>query len=151
MSGKTIFDGNSPKTQSIESVKSLLNWRSRGSDPMPSFIELAGSVRLTKSSKGDAYYTTTPTNCSCPGRTYNPGQQCKHMKALLAGDSVGASRAQAKAYQARQREMRVKAKACTTPEEHQEPAKRLARPPEDSIRPEGKWAGGHNGPVLEVA
>ncbi len=146
MSEKTIYDGG-VKTQSVDSVKSLLNWRGRGCDPLPEFVELAGGVRLTKSSKGDAYYTTTPTACSCPARTFHPGQECKHMKALLAGNSVEASRAQARAYQARQRELRERAKASSPPEPT-EPAKRLARPPEDSsIRPEGKWPGGMNGPV----
>jgi len=45
-----------------------------------------------------------------------------------------------------------KAKASSLPEPTESSLK-LARPPEDSIRP-GKdegWAGGHNGPVLEVA
>jgi hypothetical protein len=148
MAGKVIFDGG-VKTQSIEAVKSLLNWHGRGSDPMPSFIELAGGVRLTKSSKGDAYYTTTPTNCSCPGRTYNPGHQCKHMKALLAGNSVEVSRAQARAYQARQRELIAKAKAGSL-SDPSEPAKRLSKSPEDSIQPEGKWPGGFNGPITPL-
>jgi len=84
MAARILFDGASPKTQSVEAVKSLLSWRGRGSDPLPEFVELAGSVRLTLSSKGDCYYTTTPTDCSCKARTFNPAAQCKHMKALLA-------------------------------------------------------------------
>ncbi|MHB8119806.1 MAG: hypothetical protein ACYDHX_13955 [Methanothrix sp.] len=35
-------------------------------------------------------------------------------------------------------------------EEPTEGARRLAQPPEDSIRPEGKWPGGFNGPVDEI-
>jgi hypothetical protein len=54
------------------------------------------------------------------------------MKALQAGNSVDASRAQARAYQARQMELR---------------AKRGSLQPVESIRPEGKWPGGRNGPV----
>ena len=134
MAGNTLIQVESPKTQSIDGVKSLLAYVGRSSDPMPIFVELKGGVRLTKSSKGDCYYCTTPTDCSCKARTFNPGTPCKHMKALQAGNSVEASRAQATAYQARQRAARLK------PTE-----------PVDSIRPAGKWASGHNGPVLEVA
>lgn len=132
MAGKLVYDGANPKTQSIDAVKSLLAFVGRASDPMPIFVELKGGVRLTKSSKGDCYYTTTPTGCSCKARTYNPGTPCKHMKTLQAGNSVEASRAQAKAYQARQRELR---------------AQRTSAQPGESIRPEGKWPGGRNGPV----
>lgn len=131
----------SPKTQSIDAVKSLLAFVGRASDTMPVYVELTGGVRLTKSSKGDAYYTTTPTDCSCKARTYNPGTPCKHMRALLAGNAVESSRAQAKAYQARQRELRAKRGVST--EEPTEGARRLARPT-------GKWAGGHNGPVEDA-
>lgn len=119
-------------TQSTEAVKALLAFVGRASDPLPTFVELDGGVRLTRSKKGDAYYTTTPTDCSCKARTYNPGTPCEHMKALQAGNGVDASRAQARAYQARQRELR---------------ANRSSLRPVESIRPEGKWPGGRNGPV----
>jgi hypothetical protein len=134
MAGKILTQIESPKTQSVDAVRLLLAYVGRASDPMPVYVELKGGVRLTKSSKGDAYYTTTPTDCSCKSRTYNPGTPCKHMKALQAGNAVDASRTQARAYQARQRELRAQAKG------------RFSRP-EDSIRPEGKWSGGHNGPI----
>jgi hypothetical protein len=147
---KTIYDG-SVKTQSIDSVKSLLAYVGRASDPMPIFVELKGGVRLTRSKNGDCYYTTTPTECSCKARTFNPNTPCKHMKALQAGNSVEASRAQARAYQARQRELREQAKASSSPAEDAQPARRLARPPEDSILPTGGWIGPDgqraNGPV----
>jgi len=84
MSGKTILNVESPKTQSIDAVKSLLAFVGRASDPMPVFVELARGVRLTKSKKGDCYYTTTSRDCSCPARAYNPGAACKHMKQLQA-------------------------------------------------------------------
>jgi hypothetical protein len=136
MLNKTVFNpvtqSTAVVTQSTEAVKALLAFVGRASDPLPVFVELDGGVRLTKSKKGDAYYTTTPTDCSCKARTYNPGAPCKHMKALQAGNSVEASRAQARAYQARQRELR---------------AKRGSLQPVGCIRPEGKWPGGRNGPV----
>lgn len=73
-----------PTTQGVDSVKSLLTYLGRPSDPMPIFVELKGNVRLTKSKKGDCYYTTTTKDCSCKARTFNPGTPCKHMKALEA-------------------------------------------------------------------
>ena len=84
MSGKTILNLESPKTQSIEAVKSLLSYVGRSCNPMPSFVELAGGVRLTRSKKADCYYTTTSRDCSCPARAYNPGVACKHMKTVQA-------------------------------------------------------------------
>jgi len=137
MSGRTLFDGASPKTQSVEAVKQLITYQQHhGQVPaeMPPFYRLSGEMVLVLSNKKDAYYVVTPTACSCPAATYHPGQPCKHMKALQAGNSVEASRAQARAYQARQRAARLK------------PTEQV-----DSIRPAGKWAGGHSGPVLEIA
>ena len=85
MSGKTLFDDASPKTQSIDAVKALLTWRGRETDPMPQTVEFThesgeGRLMLILSNKKDGYYTTTSSNCSCPARTYNPGQPCKHMR-----------------------------------------------------------------------
>jgi hypothetical protein len=84
MSGRTILKMENPVTQSIDAVKSLLAYVGRASDPMPIFVELKDSVRLTRSKKGDCYYTTTLSECSCKARTYNPGNPCKHMLALRA-------------------------------------------------------------------
>ncbi len=83
MVGKTIFDG-SVKTQSIDAVKSLLAWKGRAVDPMPSHIEFAhegedGRLMLVLSNKRDSYYVTTATKCSCPSQTYRGGP-CKHMR-----------------------------------------------------------------------
>ena len=103
MAGKTIIDIRKPVTQSIEAVKALLAWRGRAADPLPSFVELAGGARLTKSRKGDCYYTTTRAECSCPARNWHPNQPCKHMKALDASLAIQESREKARAYQARQR------------------------------------------------
>lgn len=84
MEGRTSIQVEKPTTQTVDAVKSLLAYVGRASDPMPIFVELKGGVRLTKSSKGDCYYTTTPTDCSCKARTFNPGTPCKHMLALRA-------------------------------------------------------------------
>lgn len=90
MNGKNILEGqNGPVTQSIPAVKNLLAFVGRASDPLPTFVELAGGVRLTLSSKKDGYYTTTPTACSCPGFTYH--RSCKHVnakKGATAEDSL---------------------------------------------------------------
>jgi hypothetical protein len=129
----------SPKTQSIAAVKTLIEFMT--GEPcveLPAIFNLAGGARLIKSSKGDCFYTVTAKTCSCPASAYNPGQVCKHRKALMDGASLSPSRTQAMDYQQRQREARQKAKAGRSE-------------PVDSIRPTGKWPGGHNGPVLEIA
>ncbi len=84
MAGRTLVQVEKPTTQTVESVKLLLAYIGRASDPMPIFVELKDSVRLTRSSKRDCYYTTTLKECSCKARTFNPGTPCKHMKALQA-------------------------------------------------------------------
>ena len=139
----------SPKTQSIDAVKSLLAFIGRASDPLPAFVELSGGARLILSKKKDVYYTTLPTACSCPAAALAHGQVCEHRTALLAGNTVEASRTQAAIYQQRQRELRAARNLHSDPEPTEGP-RRLARPPEDSIKPAGKWPSGHNGPVLEV-
>jgi hypothetical protein len=83
MSAKTIIDISKPTTQSIEGVKALLSWRGRASDPLPSFVEMGeggGKVVLVLSNKRDAYYTVTVRECSCPARSWHPGQRCKHQR-----------------------------------------------------------------------
>lgn len=83
MSGKTIFDDKSPKTQSIDAVKALLAWRGRESASLPSFIEVGkgdNRVVLVLSNKKDAFYTVTAKACSCPAQTFAPGQACKHQR-----------------------------------------------------------------------
>lgn len=117
MDGKTLFDGISPKTQSVEAVKALLTWKGRASDPLPSVVEFANEgeesrLVLVLSNKKNGYYTVTANACSCPARIYHPGQPCKHMR---------------KHFGAKLEQARI-----------------------GSIRPEGKWAGGYNGPVDEI-
>jgi len=82
MSGRTIFEGKSPKTQCIEAVKQLIAYHRHGQEPaeMPNFYRLSGEMVLVLSNKKDAYYVTTPEACSCPSATYHPGQLCKHQR-----------------------------------------------------------------------
>jgi hypothetical protein len=81
MSGRTLFEDRSPKTQSIEAVKALLAWRGRERDPLPTDVSLDnGRMVLVLSNKKDVYYVTTPEACSCPSATYHPGQACKHQR-----------------------------------------------------------------------
>jgi hypothetical protein len=129
MSGKILVQMESPKTQSIEAVKALLSWQGKSTEPLPAAITLDGA-QLTRSKKGDCFYVTTATDCSCPARCFNPGTACKHMRSLLAGNSREASKAQAKAYQARQRALKEQARTAPTLPEPTEHAKRLVVPPE---------------------
>ncbi len=82
MVGRTLFDGKSPKTQSIEAVKQLIAYQHHGQEPaeMPPFYRLSESLVLVLSNKKDAYYVVTPNACSCPSATYHPGQACKHQR-----------------------------------------------------------------------
>ena len=85
MDEKLIYEGTNPKTQSIDAVKSLLTWKGRGCDPMPSTLEFVNEgegsrLVLVLSNKKDSYYVVTPVKCSCPAATYHPGQPCKHQR-----------------------------------------------------------------------
>jgi hypothetical protein len=85
MDEKLIYEGTNPKTQSIDAVKSLLTWKGRGCDPMPSTLEFVNEgegsrLVLVLSNKKDVYYVVTPAKCSCPSATYHPGQPCKHQR-----------------------------------------------------------------------
>ena len=117
---------SSPVTQGREAVKQLIAYHNHGVAPqeMPAFYRLTGEMVLVLNNKKDAYYVVTPTTCSCPAATYNPGQPCKHARKYFP---------------------QPKREAAS--EEPTEGAKRLARPSEDSIKPAAKWPGGHNGPV----
>jgi hypothetical protein len=141
MEGRTLLVSGSPITQSIDAVKTLLAYAGRASDPLPTFVEMPGrEVVLVLSDKKDVYYTTTPRSCSCPSGTYRPGQICKHRKTYFspkadklaeAKAKTEESRQQAREYQAKQRALKASPKLIDS----------------SSIKPEGKWAGGYNGPV----
>jgi hypothetical protein len=114
MAGKIIFEGESPKTQTIEGVKALITFHNHGEAPkeMPAFYRMSGEMVLVLSNKKDSYYVVTPRDCSCPARTFNPGKPCKHQRGYFP-----------------------------------QPKKASEAKVQDSIKPVGKWAGGHNGPV----
>jgi hypothetical protein len=136
MSGRTLLEPSCPVTQTAAAVKSLITFHSKGHEPaeMPAFYRLTAEMVLVQSNKKDAYYVVTPKSCSCPSATYRPNQTCKHQRKYFP---------QPKTAQAHEAEVEAElAKERGT--------KRLAKPPVDSIRPTGKWAGGHNGPVLEA-
>jgi hypothetical protein len=83
MAGKTLIQIEKLQTQTVAAVKSLLSWRGRASDPLPSFVELGrGDNRLVLvlSNKKDAFYTVTANDCSCPAHNWYPGQRCKHQR-----------------------------------------------------------------------
>jgi len=107
----------SPVTQSREAVKQLITFHNHGVEPqeMSAFYRLTGEMVLVLNNKKDAYYVTTPKTRSCPSATYRPDQLCKHARKYFP-----------------QPKMEV------ATEEPSEGAKRLARPPEDSIRPNTK-------------
>ena len=118
MNGKTLINGECVATQTPQAVAALLAFCKRPSNSMPAFVELNGGVRLTRSKKGDCYYTTSLTDCSCKARTFNPSQKCKHMKALEASQAMQDSREQAKAYQAKERAIKGKSSAVDSIREH---------------------------------
>ena len=81
MNERTLLTSGSPITQSIDAVKTLLAYVGRGSDPLPTFLELPERrCILVLSNKKDVYYTVTQKVCSCPSATYRPGQPCKHQR-----------------------------------------------------------------------
>jgi hypothetical protein len=81
MQSKTILKVENPTTQSIDSVKSLLAYVGRASDPLPSDVTLDnGRLVLVLSNKKDSYYTVTAAACSCPSATYRHNGPCKHQR-----------------------------------------------------------------------
>lgn len=72
-------------TQSVESVKVLLAYLGRASDPLPMDVSLEnGLLVLILSNKKDCYYVTTVRACSCPAQHWHPGQPCKHQRKYFA-------------------------------------------------------------------
>jgi hypothetical protein len=85
MSGRTILKVENPTTQSIDSVKSLLAYVGRASDPLPTDVSLeSGRVVLILSNKKDCYYVATSKACSCPSATYRHSGPCKHQRKYFA-------------------------------------------------------------------
>jgi len=81
---KVLIDNVSPVTQSVQAVVELLTFLGMPSE-LPAVIKLANDGQLTRSSKGDCYYYTSPKGCSCPGYFYR--HSCKHVKALAFSSS----------------------------------------------------------------
>ncbi len=81
MTGKVIFEMQSPVTQSVQAVESLASYLNK---TIGNGILDLGAVKLVKSNKGDAFYTVTEKACSCPSATYRPGQPCKHQRQYFA-------------------------------------------------------------------
>lgn len=83
MSGRVLFDGVGPKSQPIDAVKAMIEFfDGKACERLPGKVQLANGWQLTKSSKGDCYYTTSREACSCKGFQYRC--RCKHI-ASLAG------------------------------------------------------------------
>jgi hypothetical protein len=76
MSGKTIYETESPKTQTVVATEALAKYLNRTIEG--GVLDL-GAVKLVKSNKGDVFYTVTANACSCPSHTYRGGP-CKHMR-----------------------------------------------------------------------
>jgi hypothetical protein len=74
------MDNKDASTQSSESVAKLLNFLGKPANPLPAIVPLADGMQLTKSSKGDCYYVTSPSSCTCLGFHYR--QTCRHVKSL---------------------------------------------------------------------
>ncbi len=84
MNNKLLI-GPAPVTQCREAVVELLKYLGKPSDPLPSVVPLADGAQLIQSSKGDCFYYTSSTGCSCPGFFYR--HSCKHTKALAGSSS----------------------------------------------------------------
>ena len=140
---KLVYQVESPKTQSTESVKALLAWKKVSYDPLPEFVEMGkGDSRLVLvlSNKKDAYYVTTPRSCSCPSAVYNHGKPCKHSRKYFP--------------QPKKSREELVAEGEAILEAHHNTAKRLARPPEDIRASLPGWRGPDgqraNGPVEAI-
>jgi hypothetical protein len=130
MAGKTFIHGNLGVTQTINSGKALAQYLGL-EEALPQVISLANGARLSLSSKKDCYYFTNSRSCSCRAGQY--GRDCKHKRALQEGASlspapspqafrrkeariyVAQSKAQAQAYQGRQRQLRAQAREISSP------------------------------------
>lgn len=86
MAGKVLVEVPNPLTQDTKAVVALLKCLGRAYSPLPDAVKLP-DMALVLSSKKDVFYTVTARDCSCPARTYHPGQACKHMKRFFPGTS----------------------------------------------------------------
>jgi hypothetical protein len=80
------MNGNETSTQSVEAIVELLKYLGQPVEPLPEIVKLADGAQLTKSSRGDCFYYTSPKGCTCPGFFYR--HNCKHMKALAVSSPM---------------------------------------------------------------
>lgn len=148
---EAIQNSGSLITQSIDAVKSLLAYVGRASDPLPTFLELPDKrCILVLSNKKDAYYTVTPEGCSCPSATYRPGKPCKHQRKYFQ-EATTASKPQIQPMTMAETLEEHDRNLPKLPKSYQRmvrAAREEALEDPESIKPEGKWAGGFNGPVI---
>jgi hypothetical protein len=89
MTENALESCNGPVSQTVASVKALLQYKKIAIDPLPADVPLDnGRLVLVLSNKRDVYYTVTATACSCPANTYNPGQRCKHQRKHFPQEQV---------------------------------------------------------------
>ena len=131
---KLVYQAESPKTQSIDAVKTLLAYKKVASDPLPNEVSLdGGRLVLVLSNKKDAFYAVNSRACSCPAATYHHGP-CKHQRKYFPQPKES------------REELEAEGEAILVA--HHNIVKRLARPPESSIRDSlPGWPGGAHGPL----
>jgi hypothetical protein len=118
--------------ETIIELVEIMSGRIRTTNPRR--VEL-GDIILVRSSRGDGYYRTTEDSCTCKGWHFS---QQKY--------GVGKCRHHTEAWPEAAAVHEASLEAIRGP-------KKLAKPPVEpmeSIRPKGKWPGGHNGPVEEM-
>lgn len=77
---RTIIEPSCPLTQNAAAVKQLIEYVThKPCEELPESFAMPG-LTLVLNNKRDAYYVVTEKDCSCPSRTYRPGQSCKHMR-----------------------------------------------------------------------
>ena len=76
MSGKILFDGGikSQPVAAVESLSKYLNKEIKGG------VLDMGRVKLILSGDRKSFYAVSATDCSCPAKYYQHGQQCKHQR-----------------------------------------------------------------------
>jgi hypothetical protein len=130
MSGKLLVQMETPTTQKTDAVEALATYLKK---PIESGVLDLGDIKLVRSHKGDAFYGVTARKCSCPAQTFSPAQPCKHQRQHFPGP--------------RKSREELEAEGEAELASHDNRARRLAKSPQDSIRPDGKWPHGCNGPV----
>lgn len=83
------MSNKSASTQTVAAVVELLSYLGMPANPLPEIVQLADGLRLTKSSKGDCYYVTSTSSCTCLGFHYRG--TCRHLKALASMRPQGQS------------------------------------------------------------